>query len=353
MIFPNYIYILFPLFLTFFVLDALGSSAFPLVMSFLLAYLSFPVITKLEDKRISRKVATVFIFALIFTIIIVALIITLPIVYNEILQFIKEIPGHVKTVIFKLDEFLIAQGIEVKMDKAQLIEHVRILTAKIPMETFGKITGIFSQSFSGIASFFSGVINMFLFPIFYYFIIVNYENISKNMNSLVPRSIRRSLRAYFDKINEIFSGFFRGQFLVCLVQAFIYGIGLHFTGLKHGLLIGFVTGLLCFIPFVGFSLGAVTAFIVGFANFDGWGTITGVAVVFSVGQIIESIYLTPKFVGGKVGLHPLTSLIALLVGGSAGGLLGMFLAIPLGAIVVLTLQVLVSSYKKSTIYLRK
>lgn len=353
MILPNFAYLLLPVLFIYFVLNALGNSAIHLILSFILAYLTFPLILKIEKKKISRQVATIGIFLILFTLILLGLSWALPKIYQGTVEFIKELPQNVRIVIQKLEGILSARGIEIQFDKAQLIENVRNLSSKISMETFGKVTSFITNSFSGLGSFISGIINLFLFPIFFYFIIVNYEEISKQMNSLVPRSMRRALSNYFQRINEIFGGFFRGQFTVCLVQAIFYGVGLSLIGLKHGLIIGFITGLLCFIPYVGFTLGAGAALVVALANFEGPGPLIGVGAVFIIGQVVEGLYLTPKFVGGKVGLNPLLALLSLLIGSSVGGLLGMFLAIPLGAVMVLTIKLFVKSYKKSTFYLRK
>ncbi|RLA63900.1 MAG: hypothetical protein DRQ88_01290 [Epsilonproteobacteria bacterium] len=353
MILPNYVYILLPVFVIYFVFNALGNSAIPLALSFILAYLSFPLIKNIEKRRVSRQVATVLLFLILFTSIFFALYLILPIIYNEGLQFIKELPANVQVVIQKLEAILVAQGIEFHIEKVQLIENVKILSSKISMETFGKVTSFFTNTFSGLANFLSGIINLFLFPIFFYYIIVNYEKISQEVNDLFPKSMKIPFRNYVDQVNEVFGGFFRGQFIVCFVQAIFYGLGLYLVGLKYGLVIGFITGLLCFIPYVGFTTGVIAALIVGFSNFTGWGPLIGVGVVFLVGQTIESIYLTPKFVGEKVGLHPLLALLSLLIGGSTGGLLGMFLAIPMGAIAVITLKLLANSYKKTTLYLKK
>lgn len=353
MILPNYAYVLLPIFFIYFILNALGNSAIHLVLSFILAYLSFPLIRKIENKKVPRQLATIVMFLVVFILILLGLSWALPKIYQGTLEFIKELPQNVRIVVQKLEVFLTSMGIELQIDKAQLIENVRNLSSKISMETFGKVTNFITNTFSGLGSFISGIINLFLFPIFFYYIIVHYEEISKQTKALVPRSMRGGLSSYFEKINEIFGGFFRGQFMVCFAQAVFYGVGLYLVGLKHGLLIGFVTGLLCFIPYVGFTLGAGVALIVGFANFQGWGGIIGIGAVFLIGQTVESVYLTPKFVGGSVGLNPLLSLLSLLIGGSVGGLLGIFLAIPVGAIVVLTIGLFVKSYKKSTFYLKK
>ncbi len=353
MIFPNYVYVLAPILFIYFIINALGNAAFPLIMSFILAFLSFPLVIRMEKKGIPRKRATVFNFSIIFIILILGLYLILPKIYQEASLFIKDFPEHIKIVATKIEDFLMAKGIEAPMDKAQLIEHVRKLTAKLEMQTIGKFSEILAHSFSGIVEFFAGIINLFLFPIFFYYIIVNYEKLSGNVKGLVPPRLKGSFSSYFTQINNIFEGFFRGQFAICFIQAIYYGLGLHFAGLKHGLIIGMVTGLLCFIPLVGFSMGVIIALIVEFSNFTGWGTMIGMVVVFTIGQTVESLFLTPKLVGGKVGLRPLSALISLLVGGSVGGLLGMFLAIPAGAIVVLTIKKLVISYKGSRLYLKK
>ena len=131
----------------------------------------------------------------------------------------------------------------------------------------------------------------------------------------------------------------------------IYSVGLLIVGLKFGLLIGCLTGLFTFIPYVGFSLGLVAAVITALANLsEGSGQLMGVAIVYSIGQILESYVVTPRIVGNKVGLSPFEAILALIVFGNLLGFVGLFLAIPAGGIVKVVLRNLLHHYKNTHFY---
>jgi predicted PurR-regulated permease PerM len=126
----------------------------------------------------------------------------------------------------------------------------------------------------------------------------------------------------------VLGGFIRGQILVALCLAVLYSAGLLITGLRFGVVIGVTAGILSVIPYVGFLIGLLASAVVVLVDFSGWGLVFGVAATFGVSQLIEGYVLTPRFVGNRVGLNPLETLIAVLVGGEMGGFAGLLIAIP-------------------------
>ena len=155
-------------------------------------------------------------------------------------------------------------------------------------------------------------------------------------------------------MHEVISGFIRGMGSVCCILGAYYAISLMFLGLDFGLIIGVFAGLLTFIPYLGAILGGVLAIGLSLVQFWGeWNTILFVIGVFAVGQIVEGNFLTPRLVGGSVGLHPVALLLALSIFGSLFGLIGMLVAVPIAASIGVLLKFLINQYLKSQVYIGK
>lgn len=144
--------------------------------------------------------------------------------------------------------------------------------------------------------------------------------------------------------------YLRGQLLVMLLLAAYYSIALAIAGFDVALPVGMLTGLLVFIPYVGFGFGLLLAIIAAVLQFDGWHGLAAVAIVYGAGQFIESFYLTPRLVGERIGLHPLTVIFALLAFGQLFGFVGILLALPASAILSVVFGRLRRHYLNSSFY---
>jgi predicted PurR-regulated permease PerM len=141
-------------------------------------------------------------------------------------------------------------------------------------------------------------------------------------------------------VDGVLSGFIRGQIMVALSLAVLYSVGLGITGIRFGVLIGVVAGLMFIIPYVGTVIGVLASATVLLVDFSGWGQVVGVVATFGIAQAIEGYVLTPRIVGNRVGLNQLETLVVILVGGEMGGLAGLIIAIPAGGILKRTIQFL-------------
>ena len=169
--------------------------------------------------------------------------------------------------------------------------------------------------------------------------------------SLAYLYFETSPRRYFRPKNKIIAGFIRGQLSVCLILGLFYSIGLKLVGLELGLLIGFIAGIISFIPYVGSITGFVLGCVLAFAQYGDVAHVLYVVAVFMLGQFIEGNFLTPKLVGESVGLHPVWVMFALLAGGVLLGFLGLMLAVPLAAIIGVLVRYGIKRYKQSSLYL--
>ena len=170
---------------------------------------------------------------------------------------------------------------------------------------------------------------------------------------LVPQKHKQNVVDGMQAVDRIISGYLRGQALVCLALGSFYAFGLWLVGLKLGVLVGFIAGLISFIPYVGSISGFLIAMVLVVTQYGTLPKILAVVAVFLVGQFLEGNFLTPKLVGENIGLHPVWVMFALLSGGVLLGLLGMIIAVPVAAIIGVLLRFLIEHYKKSAIYLGK
>jgi predicted PurR-regulated permease PerM len=135
-----------------------------------------------------------------------------------------------------------------------------------------------------------------------------------------------------------------------LLLAVFYSIGLWFAGLKFALPVGVITGLLVFIPYVGFGGGLILAIVAALLQGGGWAPLIGVAVVFGIGQLIESFLLTPYLVGERIGLHPLAVIFALMAFGQLFGFVGVLIALPASAAILVGLREVREAWLASHLY---
>ncbi len=184
-----------------------------------------------------------------------------------------------------------------------------------------------------------------------YFMMAEWPAVTKWVRDLMPRHSEETIMGLLRQIDTKISGFVRGQISVAVVLGVSYAVMLTLAGLKYGFLIGLMSGLISVIPMVGSAVGLVVSVAVAWFQAGDIMFVLLIAGIFLGGQVIEGNFLTPKLVGDSVGLHPLWVFFALLAGGSLLGILGMFLSVPVTAVVGVLLSFAIQRYKESPYYL--
>jgi predicted PurR-regulated permease PerM len=162
---------------------------------------------------------------------------------------------------------------------------------------------------------------------------------------------RDTVRGLAREVDAAISGFLHGQTAVCLILGSFYAVALTLTGLNFGLLIGLISGLITFIPYVGSMTGLILSLGVAVAQFwPNYGSILMVLGVFLVGQFVEGNVLSPKLVGESVGLHPVWLIFALLAFGFLFGFVGLLVAVPLAATIGVLSRFAMRRYLQSSFY---
>lgn len=319
----------------------------PFIIGVLFAYFLNPLIELFKRFKIGRLYATIIVSILFFTLVIFLFIILIPLIYDQIGQFINFIPNMKNFIDTKIVP-IISQFVG-KFDP-EVVVRIKHSITNFNSYIFDYIAKLMSKIWHSGVALIHIISFTFLTPILTFYFLRDWEIIIKKFHDIIPIKIKKDVRKNLNAMDDIISGYIRGQFNVCLFLMIFYSIGLYIVGLKFSLFVGILTGLLCLIPLIGFFIGASSGIIIAFVQFDDIKNVLMVAGVFLLGQIIEGNFLTPKLVGEKVGLHPVLVIFALLVGGHLFGFLGILISVPVAGILGVLVKTFMSFYFKSTYY---
>ncbi len=319
----------------------------PFVLGIAVAYLLNPIVNKLGDIGISRAPAAIIILGSFLIVIVGFIGVISPILYREISQFSDDLPNYIEKfwgimspITAKLNQYIGGEN-------GQSLEVLLKQNAGSAVSVANYIAQKFASGGQAIMDIISVTIFM---PIVAYFMMKEWDNVTNWVCSLMPRHSEEVIMGLLEQINTKLSGFVRGQITVALFLGIAYAIALSIAGLKYGILIGLMSGLLSIIPMFGSIVGLLVSVAVAWFQAGDIIFVGIIAAIFITGQLIEGNFLTPKLVGDSVGLHPLWVFFALLAGGSLLGILGMFLAVPVAAVIGVLLSFTIKKYKESAYY---
>lgn len=314
------------LFVLILVLWVLGDVILPFVAGMAIAYFLDPVADRLERLGCSRAVATTLItLAALFGFIVLALIL-IPTFISQLSNLIAEAP----TYSARIQEVLQQRFPSMMEPDSALRQSLNDLGVALKARSGQLANTVITSAFTVI----DAVIFMVVVPVVAFYMLLDWDRMVAKIDTWLPLDHAETLRGLAREVDEVLAGFVRGQLSVAAIQGAFYAIALVLVGLNFGFVIGLIAGLISFIPYVGALVGGVLA--IGLALFQFWGEpwmILAVAGIFAVGQVVEGNFLTPKLVGGSVGLHPVWLLLALSVFGALFGFVGMLVAVPTAAMI--------------------
>lgn len=336
------------------VLGAVESVAFPLFLSIMIAYLLDPLIDRFEERKIDRTVAILIVILALFVGMSVLVAFLYPLVSKQVLNVIEKFPALFQTLrtetipwFEKTTGAKLPETLGTAFD--QYSNELKSAAPTVFKNVASWTTGLLGQTGVILA----GVLNMVMIPIFTFYFLRDFDIMKAKVAEYVPVHTRNRVFGRLSEMDEVIGAWFRGQIQVGFILSLMYGVGLgiSFGATGHsvfdGFALGVVSGLLNVIPYLGFAVGFVLSVLVVVIEWTGWGALIGVLVVFAVVQGLEGYVITPKIVGEKVGLSPVTVIIVLLVGGEVGGLLGVLLALPVAGAIKVVLPDIIDWYKKS------
>ena len=338
-------FILLGLLLVFFSLAS--NILLPFIIGIAIAYFLDPLADKLEELGLSRVLSTILITLMFFCLVIGILLIFVPVLNGQIKDLFSKLPIIFANLEFWLKPIKVQFSEYFDTNKMNGISESTQSLGRVVVKWLGTLLG---NILTGSMAMFNALSVILITPVVCFYLLKDWDKIVSKVDGLLPLETAPAIRILFKNIDLTISGFVRGQVTVCIILSIIYALGLTFIGLDFGLVIGLLSGLLSFIPYIGFLCGLVVALTVAFSQFDLIYNIFLVIFVFGLGQIIESVFLTPKLIGDKIGLHPVWIIFSLMFGGSIYGFLGILLAIPVAATVGVLLRFSVTKYLESPIY---
>ncbi|MBN2803530.1 MAG: AI-2E family transporter [Deltaproteobacteria bacterium] len=351
-IIKKWIWVLLGFAVFFFIASLLGNVAILLLLSSLVAYIFNPLVTRLASIRfLGRTSATVISFTGLIVALFTVLFFLLPHVIKEFKSFFDHLPSLVERLDLTVTPY-IEKYFDIKIPRTwndvfnQIYSHMKAHGDLIfkPASDITKV--VFGTTFRAL--FF--LASLFMFPLFVFFLLKDFPQILDTIDTLVPKRYKITVRSLAKDIDLSLSAFLHGQFTVMLILGTLYSVGYSIVGIPLALGVGLLTGLLCFIPYLGAASGFVLALLMAIFSFEGWEPIWGVTIVFSSVQALDAVLITPKILGGKLGLQPLWIILALMIGGQIFGFLGVLLAVPSVAVLKILVKFTFENYKKSEFY---
>lgn len=327
---------------------ALQDILLPFIAGFVLAYFLDPVADWLERLGLNRVLATLLIItAAVLTVVFVVLLVV-PILGDQALKLAQDLPTLLKALMAKFD----AWAPQVLKDMiAKSGTDIQGSVGDIAGRAAGWIAALISSVWSGGMALVNVLSLLVVTPIVAFYLLADWDHIVAKVDSWLPRDHMEDVRAIARDINTAMAGFIRGQGTVCLLLGVFYALGLSLAGLKFGLAIGLGAGLLSFIPYIGALIGGVMAIGVGLVQFwPDWSGIALIVGIFAAGQFIEGNFLSPKLVGGSIGLHPVWLMFALFAFGYVFGFVGLLLAVPMAAAAGVLVRYALTRYLNSRLY---
>ncbi len=323
-----------------------------LVLSFLLAYVLNPLVTRLSKLRfVNRTLATVIALLALVVCFLAILFIIIPEVVAEFQQFIARIPGYFGRARGSAVPWMQSQlGVAMPLSVAEAVDQFGQELNKMAPRIIGTATHLAARIFGGTFSVVAKATAVFMFPFFLFFLLKDFPRITGAVKELVPPRNKRNFLDLAGQVDKSLSSFLHGQFIVMLVLGTLYSIGYSIVGIPVALGLGLFTGFLCFIPYVGAAIGFVLALFMSLLEYQGLGTVFGVMIVFASVQLLDAILITPKIIGGQLGISPLWIVVALMAGGELFGFKGVLLAVPTTAVMKVLVAYTLDRYRSSILY---
>jgi len=320
----------------------------PFVVGMAIAYLLDPLANRLAKHGISRLVAALIIVGGFVVAFAILLLLMVPVLANQFSSFIDNAPAYAQRLQGLLSD---PQHPWLKRIVGDKLVGADRSVSDLTNQAMGYLSAVLASLWTRGQALISLISLVIITPVVAFYLICDWDRMVDNIDRLVPLPQRETVRGLGREIDTTISAYVRGQSAVCLILGSYYSVGLTSAGLSFGLLIGVVSGLISFIPYVGSLTALVLSLGVALAQFfPDWTRIVVVAGIVLFGQFLEGNVLSPKLVGKSVGLHPVWLMFALFAFSYLFGFVGLLLAVPLAAAAGVLTRFALRRYRDSRLY---
>lgn len=328
-------------------LQVLSPVLLPFVLGAVMAYALHPVVQWLAEHRCPRWLGAGVALLLLGIVGLAVVLLIVPVVTRQVPLLKEQVPTlleHLNTWIHPLAARF---GLEVSVDVTSVRGVLRKLVSGHETDLVDSVMASLRIGGSALAAVLG---NLVLTPIVAYYLLLDWVSLVPRTKGWVPPRWHNLTQHFLDETDDVLGQYLRGQLMVMGVLAVFYTVALAAVGLKLALPIGVFTGLAVFVPYIGFGLGLVLGVLAAALQFQDLTGVLLVLAVYGVGQVLESMWLTPKLLGDRIGLHPLAVIFALMAFGHLFGFVGVLVALPASAVLLVALRRAKSLYFHSQLY---
>lgn len=330
------------------VVAALRDVVLPFAVAAVLAYAFNPFVDRLCRMGLHRTAAAAIVIVVLTLVFVAGLVLLLPLLFDQLKEFARTAPADAVRLREAIDSWAqTALGDRYPAIRATIMQSIAEMTQSWSSALGATLARVWTQGLAVL-----NVLSLLLItPVALFYFMADWPRLLARIDSWLPSQAAPTIRQVAREIDTVVAAFVRGQGIVCLILAAVYAVGLTLLGLRYGLLIGLATGILSFVPFVGWAVGLIASLAVAVAQ--AWPELTlaaKVAALFAVGAALDSALLSPRIVGSRIGLHPLWLIFALLALSSLLGIVGTLLAVPLAAALGVIARHLIASYLASPLF---
>lgn len=318
----------------------------PFLVGMAVAYVLDPVADRLQHMGLSRAVATLALTVLFFAALVPLVVLLLPVIVEQVADLAARLPSYLEELrsrVVRLAQML---------NREDLIEELSVqgLVSRFSERALGFVGTAITNVLQSSLAVLNLISLVFITPIVTFYLLRDWDRMVAAVTRVVPPRHMPVARRLAREVDLVLAGFLRGQGMVCAFLACFYAVGLVLVGLEHGAIIGLLTGLFSFIPYVGMFIGVAVGMLVALFQFQEVLPVAMVAGVFALGQFIEGNFLTPRVVGARIRLHPVWVIFAVLAGTALLGLAGTFLATPIAAVIAVMIRFGLDRWRESRFF---
>jgi len=333
---------------TWLLLALLAPVLMPFLLAGVLAYALHPLVERLHEKRIPRWLGAGVAISLLSLVMMLVVLLIVPVITKQVPLLKEQVPALLERFNDVLLPLAARFGLDLQVDVAQVRTWLRDLISGHESEL---INGLLSSLRIGGSALAALLGNLILAPIVAYYLLLDWAGLVERTKRLIPPRWLAAVQSFLDETDAVLGQYLRGQLLVMGVLAVLYTVGLALVGLKLALPIGVFTGLAVFVPYLGFGVGFIMGMLAAVLQFQSLPGVALVALVFTLVQVFESMYLTPRLLGERIGLHPIAVIFALMAFGHVFGFVGVLVALPASAVLLVAIRRARHGYMASDLYL--
>ncbi len=328
-------------------LIALSGVLSSLIIGFVIAYVLDPVADFLEARHIRRPLGIALIFSVIVGLIALFYVLAAPVISRQVSAFTHKVPAYVahlqKTTIPIVRDYI--------QNHPEQMEEVKTKLQSVGMDILMPVINFMKNLFSGTINLLLSILDLLLIPVIAFYLLKDIDKLTARLAEAIPPRHRGQVTGLFAEIDRVIKDFLKGQLTVSMILAVIYSIGLTIFAVPMGIVIGLVAGFANMIPYLGLAIGLIPALLLSWLDAHSVAHLIGVAGTFTVAQVLEGTVISPRVVGQKVGLHPVTVIVAILLGGHYFGFVGILAAVPAASVINVLTRHAYNWYIQSEYYL--